>query len=157
MRIGNHSLREHIRLLMPLFGFMMAVWALRIVLDAAGAPQAVVYACSVTVAGAVAVVMAVLLVHARHFGSYPSVVAAAFLLALWQQVLISAAIAFALLTRTQNVYTRPQFHPGMPPLQHIQAQLTWGVGFSTLLGSAMGCILLWLLRRLVPLAEWNSK
>ena len=35
MRIGNRSFYEHIRLLAPLLGFIAAVWAGRMLLDAA--------------------------------------------------------------------------------------------------------------------------
>ena len=97
MKIGNHGLREHIHLLMPLFGLIAAVWLLRIVMDKAGTPPAVVRMVSVTVAGAGSVLLAVLLIHFKAFGSYPNVVAAAFLLECWQQLLICGAIAFSVL------------------------------------------------------------
>ena len=50
MKIGGHGLRDHIRLLGPLLVLMAAVWALRIVLYAAGAPSFVLHVVSVTLA-----------------------------------------------------------------------------------------------------------
>ena len=35
--------------------------------------------------------------------------------------------------------------------------LTFGVGVGTLVGAAEGCLLLWLLRRLVPAARTNQQ
>jgi hypothetical protein len=50
---GRLGLRDHVRLLAPLFALIAAVWALRLVLDASGAPKGLVRLSSVTVAGAV--------------------------------------------------------------------------------------------------------
>ena len=152
MKIGSHGLREHIRLLMPVFGFIAAVWLLRIVLDKAGTPPTIVRMVSVTVAGAASVLLATLLIHFKAFGSYASVVASAFLLELWSQSLICLAIAFSVLTGTTNVYSAPEYTHGMSQLGHIIGHMTFGLGFGTLFGAAMGCLLLWLLRRIVPLA-----
>jgi hypothetical protein len=150
MNINGFSLRDHLRLLAPLFGLIGAVWALRIVLAEMGASRLVLSICSVTLAGAAALLLAVLLIHGRHMGGYANVVAAVFLLECWEQGLISLAIAFAALTGTQNVYTAPEFSFGLSPLRHILGHLTFGIGMSTLFGSGTGCLLLWLLRKFVP-------
>src|SRR5437773_9693050 len=42
------ELRDHFRSLAPLFALIAAVWALRLVLDAAGAPHAIVRLSTVT-------------------------------------------------------------------------------------------------------------
>ena len=151
MKICGHGLGDHLRLLVPLFGLITAVWALRMVLYAADAPHFVMHWCSVTIAGAASVLLAVFLIYGRRFGSYPNVVLAAFLIVCCQQLLIIAAIAFATLTGTHSVYTDPEFAGRFPPLAHILGHLTFGLGLGTLFGSAMGCLLLWLLRKLVPL------
>lgn len=151
MRINGFSLRDHLGLLAPLFGLIAAVWALRLVLGALGASGRLLSICSVSLAGPVALLLAVLLIHGRHFGSYTNVVAAAFLIACCQQGLIILAIAFGTLTGTQNVYSATEFSHGLSPLQHILGHLTFGVGLGTLTGSAMGCLLFWLLRKFVPL------
>jgi hypothetical protein len=157
MRIGNHGLRDHIRLLMPLFGLIAAVWLLRIVLDKAGAPPTVVRMVSVTVATSASILLSVLLIHFKAFGSYANVVAAAFLLELWSQLLICGAIAFSALTGTTNIYTAPEysFHSG--PGAHILGHLTGVLGFGTLFGAAMGCLLLWLLRLIVPVGPGKTQ
>ena len=109
MRIGNHGLREHIRLLMPLFGLIAAVWLLRLVMDKAGTPPTIVRMASVTVAGAASILLAVLVIHFKSFGSYANVVVAGFLLEFWAQLLICGAIAFSVLTGTANIYTAPEY------------------------------------------------
>jgi len=157
MRIGNHGLGDHIRLLRPLFGLIAAVWLLRIILDKAGTPLSVVRMFSVTVAGSASILLAVLLIHFKAFGSYASVVLSAFLLELWAQLIISGAIAFSALTGTTNIFTASEFAHSYPPLAHIIGHLTFGLGLGTLLGAAMGCLLLWMLRRLVPVGPGNSQ
>ncbi len=152
MMIGGHSLREHFRLLAPLFGLIGAIWALRWILSAAGAPFAIVRLCSVTVAGALSVLLAVLLIHLKRFGGYANVVLAAFLLVLWQQLLISLAIAAAAVSGVQNVYSEHRFTPhGAGYGWHIAGHMTFGLGFGVLGGTAMGCLLLWLIRKVVPI------
>jgi hypothetical protein len=150
MKIYEHGLRDHIRLLAPLFGFIAAVWALRLVLGVASAPEIALRWISVTLAGAFAIILAVLLIHSRRFGGYPNVVLAAFLLEAFAHLLISAAIAFYAVTGIPNIYTTPEYAHQMTPTNHILAHLTLGIGSGTLFGSAMGCFLLFLLRKLLP-------
>jgi hypothetical protein len=150
MKICGHGLRNHLRLLAPLFGFIAAVWALRLVLGVASAPEIVLRWISVTLAGAFAIILAVLLIHSRRFGGYPNVVLAAFLLEAFAHLLISAAIAFYAVTGIPNIYTTPEYAHQMTPTNHILAHLTLGIGSGTLFGSAMSCFLLFLLRKLLP-------
>jgi hypothetical protein len=152
MKIGGHGLREHIRLLLPLFGLIAAVWLLRLIMDLAGTPPALVRIVSVTVAGSASILLAVLLIHFKRFGGYPNIVAATFLLEFWSQLLICSAIAFSALTGTTNVYSAPEYSHTTSPLTHIIGHITFGLGMGTLFGAAMGCLLLWLLRHIVPAA-----
>ncbi len=154
MKVCGYGIREHVRLLAPLFGLIAAVWALRLVLDAAGAPRGLVRIFSVTVFGAVAVLLAVLLIHFRGFGSYPNVAVAALLLVFWQQLLIVAAIAFSTLTGTKNIFAAPEYSgPGLTPGRHILGHLIFGIGMGELMGAAMGCLFLWLLRKILPMSS----
>lgn len=151
MNINHHGLRDHVQLALPLFGFIAAVWALRLILAAAAAPHDLVRSFSVTVAEPICVLLAVLLIHVRRFGSYANVVFVSFLLTGWGQVLIALAIAFAAVTGTRNIYTAPEYSFGeLNPWQHVIGHLTFGVGIGTLLGAAMGSLLLWMLRQLPP-------
>lgn len=150
MKIGEHGLREHLHLLAPLFGLVAAVWALRLVLAFGGAPPVVIHYCSVTAAGAISILFAVLLIYFKKFGGYSSVAASAVLLHLWEQLLISGAIAFSILTGNPTVYSAPEFAGRMTPVQHLLSHLTFGLAFGSLIGTGMGCVLLWMLRKLVP-------
>ena len=152
MNMCGRGLRDHIRLLAPLFGFIAVVWALRWALDVAGAPHGLVRALSVTGATSLAVLVAVWMIHTRGFGSYPNVVLASLLLVVFEQALIVIAIAFSVASKTENVFTKPEFSMPDDPyhVRHILGQLTFGIGAGMLLGAATGCLMLWLLRMLVP-------
>lgn len=150
MKVCGHGLRDHLHLLAPLFVLIAAVWILRMVLAAVDAPHIVVHYCSVTVAGAFSILLAAVLIHLRSFGSYPNVAVAALLLECWQQGLISLTIVFTLLTGIQTIYTTPPYAGNEGPRIHIIGHLTFGIGMGTIFGTAMGCLLLWLLRRMVP-------
>jgi hypothetical protein len=149
MKIGKNGLREHLRLLSPLFGLIAGVWALRLIVAAANSPHWITRVTSVTTAVAVTVLLAVLLIHYKRFGGYASVVVAALLLNLWAQVLVVAAILFSYATGMQNVYSAPEYSlPGdeLSHLKHVYAHLTFGAGIGSLVGAVFGCLLLALLR-----------
>jgi hypothetical protein len=139
--------------LAPLFGFITLVWALRWGLDAAGASHGLVRLFSVTAATSLAILVAVWLIHTRKFGSYPNVVVASLLLVVFEQVLLVLAIVFSVLTGIENVFTEPEFSIATADpyhLRHILGHMTFGIGAGMLFGAATGCLMMWLLRTLVP-------
>lgn len=152
MNICGYGLRDHIKLLSPMFGLIAVVWLLRWVLDAAGAPHQLVLAISVTAITSLSILVAVGLMHFRRFGSYLNVIVASFLLVAWGQLLIIVAVAFAAVTGIDNIFTAPEFSRVADDryLRNIFGHLTFGIGAGTLFGAATGCLLLWLLRKLVP-------
>ena len=152
MNVGGRSMRDHIRMLAPLFGFIAVVWVLRLGLEAAGVSHGIVRIFSLTGATSLAILIAVWRIHTKRFGSYPNVVVVSVLLVVFEQVLIIAAIAFAVMTKTGNVFTRPEYSPPDDPshVSHILGQLTFGIGAGMLFCAATGSLMLWLLRTLVP-------
>jgi hypothetical protein len=153
MRIGRRGLLEHLRLLGPLFALIGAVWALRMILSAAGATGWLLGIVSMTAAAAACVALAAFLIHIRGFGSYANVVAASLLLSVWGQLLIIVAIIFSVLTGQENIYTAPEFSiPGDDPLhlRHIVGHLIVSVPIGTLVGAVEGCVVFWLLRIVMP-------
>jgi hypothetical protein len=151
MRIGGRSLREYLHLLGPLFGLIAAVWGLRLVIATAGLPAQLVRILSVTVATSICILLAAVLIHVRRFGGYSALITAVFLLVVWGQLLISAAILLAMVTGQGNVYTEPEYAGHSPTLMlHLVGHLTFGIGFSTLFGAGMACVLFWLIRKVIP-------
>jgi hypothetical protein len=161
MKVNGHGIRDHLRLLAPLFGLLTVVWALRLGLSACGSPLWCSRAVSVTATTAGCILLAAVLIHFRRFGGYANVVVSSLLLNLWAQLLIVGAIVFAVVTGTENIYTAHEFslhefsRPELDPrhLRHIYGQLTFGIGLGTLTGAGVGCLMLWLLRLLLPMRE----
>ncbi|MEJ2078003.1 MAG: hypothetical protein P8020_07505 [Acidobacteriota bacterium] len=152
MKVSGHGFLEHVQLLTPLFGVIGAVWALRFILGEVGAPMWLIEVFSVGVFVPICVILAALLIHLKRFGGYASVVLSSFLLVLWGQVLIVFAISLSVAAGVENIYTAPQFSiPGdIGHVRHIVGHLTFGVGLETLIGSLMGCLILFMLRRAKP-------
>ena len=153
MKVHGHGLREHIRFLTPLLLFVLIVWILRLLLGIAEAPLWFSKLFSLTGASVGALLIAIFWIHARGFGSYPNVVMASFFINAWTHLLIILAIIFAVMTGTNNIFTRPEFsikEDDAFHVRHILGHLTFGIGANTLLGAGMGCFLLWLLRVFIP-------
>ena len=156
MKIGGHRFTEHIRLLLPVLGLVTAVWILRWIVSTSGVPIEITRLVSLTTATGVSIILAVLLIRSRRFGGYASVVLASFILNTWSQSLIVAAIIYAQISHKENVYTLPAYSlPADQPtlLQHVYEHITSGIGMGTIVSAAVGCLLLWLLRTLVPQKE----
>ena len=152
MNISGKSFREHIDFLIPLFGLIGAVWALRLVFDFVGAPPWLIRLCSVSVVMAIAVLLGTVLIHAKRFGGYANVIFASLLLIIFGQLLIVLAVVFSSLTGIENIYSAPEFSlAAEDPYRfiHICAHLV-GIPVSGLIGGLMGCLLLWLLRVILP-------
>jgi hypothetical protein len=154
MMSSKMSFKEQMRFLYPFFLLMFSIWALRIMLDAAGAPGWLTRLMSLTTFSPIAILLGVLLLHVRGAGGYSQVVVTSFLINAWAQLLIIATIVFSVTTGIDTVYTAPEFSlPGDDPwhMRHIHGHLTFGIGLGSLVGAGVGCLLLSLLRRFIPL------
>lgn len=153
MKAEGLGLKDQVRFLAPFFGVLAGIWTLRLLLDASHSPAWLIRLASVNAFSAIAVPLAVLSMHVRGRGGYAQAVVASFLLNAWAQSLIIAAIVFSVGTGIETVYTAPEFSmPGDDPrhLRHIYGHLTFGIGLGSLIGAAVGCLLLLLLRKVVP-------
>lgn len=153
MKISGRSLGDHFKLCLPYFGIVSAVWALRLLAGAIDLPLSAARLISVTISVEICLVLLVVQIHLRHFGGYASVFLCSLILNAWAQLLICAAVGFAWLTATSNIFTHPSFlmtrpEPNLP--LHIYGQLTFVLGYMTLVAAGMGCLLLFLLRLVLP-------
>ena len=165
MKVNGHGIRDHVRLLIPVLGLLTVVWALRLGLSACGSPRWCSRVVSVTGATAGCILLSAVFIHFRRFGGYANVVVSSLLLNLWAQLLIIGAIVFAVVTGTENIYAAPEFslpefarsHLDPHHLRHIYGQLTFGIGLGTLTGAGVGCLMLWLLRLLLPMSSKEAE
>ncbi|HSR68435.1 MAG TPA: hypothetical protein VLU25_10870 [Acidobacteriota bacterium] len=153
MRINAKTFTQHVRLAGPYLGILTLVWLLRMLAYAAGLPLNWVEVISLSVAVEVCTVLAVVQIHVSEWGSYSNIVVVAFLLNAWSQLQIALAIIFTMVTGVGTVYTHPSYT--IPPgggehWTHLYGQLTFVLGFGTIFALASGCLLLFLLRLLLP-------
>ena len=146
MKIGSQ-----IRLLTPLFLLTAAFWAIRIVLGVIAAPSWLLTIFSATVVIPLTVFLATLGIFARKEPSYGAVLVSALSLVGAAQLLICTTILFSLLTGIQTIYTAPEFSPFEEPrhLWHLLSHLL-AIPVGALFGFAMGSLVLWVLRKMVP-------
>ena len=109
MKIGGHPLRQHLRLLAPLFALLAGVWVLRWIIGCVDTPGWLMHVVSLTVFSPVAILLAVLMLHVRRFGGYASVAVCSLLLTVWTELLIVLAILFTALTGIPNPYMRDPY------------------------------------------------
>ena len=147
MKIQGQGLRDHLRLVAPLLWLITGVWALRLVLYAAGAPLFLARICSVAVTTMVSILLAVLLIHNKKFGGYTNIVLMSFLLTFWGQFLVALALAFPIFTGRENIYTIAKHATELDPWTHVQAHLTVGIILGTIFGVAMGWLFFWILQK----------
>ena len=153
MTISGRSLGDHFRLSLACLGILTAVWALRLLAGAVEIPFSAVRLISVTLGVEICLVLLVVQIHLRHFGGYASVFLCSLILNAWAQMLICSAVGFAWLTGTSNIFTHPAFlmtRPDPNLLLHIYGQLTFVLGYMTLVAACTGCLLLCLLRFVLP-------
>lgn len=146
---------DHLKLLSPFMALIAAVWVLRLTVGLMPAPAWLIRIFSVSLAVALAVMLAVVVIHLRNFGGYSSVVLSTFILVAWGQLLIIGAVVGSTIVGVDTIYTAPEFSIGNDPLhlRHVVGHLTFGIGFGTLVGSATGSFMLFFLRLMSPLRE----
>jgi hypothetical protein len=128
MKIGGHPLRQHLRILSPLFVLLAGVWVLRWIIGCINTPGWLLQVVSLTFFAPVAVLLAVLMLHVRRFGGYASVVACSLLLNAWTETLIVLAIMFRSLRAFRHLHGTDVFSRRCgpaSPVPHPQA-LTYG-------------------------------
>ncbi|MCS6883992.1 MAG: hypothetical protein RMM17_11040 [Acidobacteriota bacterium] len=155
MQLGGYSLKAYFKMLTPLLAFIAAIWMLRLLLDAIGVPLDIVKYFSVTAASAIAVLLATVNIHFSHFGGALHVVICTAIISAFSQLLIVSAIVFSVLSGTPNIFTAPEFSLAADPhhLRHIIGHLSFSIGAEVLLGSAMGNLLLLVLRLILPTSK----
>lgn len=105
------KLIDYVRLQLPVLVLITLVWAARLGLSLAGVPDSTGRFVSITAVLALASVYYALLVHNSGFGSYKQLYALCLIQGVYSQVLVALAIALAIFTGHDNIYTVPEFYP----------------------------------------------
>lgn len=155
------KLGEYVGFQKPVLILITLVWAARLALSLAGVPDPTGRFVSVTVVVAAAPLYYAWLIRQRGFGSYKQLYAMCLIQGVYSQTLVALAIALAIFTGHDNIYTVPEFYPpsqGGSPLPvdgknwvHAAAHiLLAGAVFFPLVTWLVGSLVLAALRRLSP-------
>lgn len=145
-------LSEYVRFQKPVLILITLVWAARLALSLAGVPDSTGRFVSVTAVLGVAPIYYAWLVHKRGFGSYKQLYALCLIQGVYSQTLVALAIALAIFTGHDNIYTVPEFYPpsqGGSPLPVDGKNWVHAAAHILLAGALFLPLVTWLLGALV--------
>jgi hypothetical protein len=142
-------------------GFQKVVLALIVVaflvrlgLSLAGAPNTVARWVSVTVVLLAGLVYYGVAVHTRGFGSYKQLLPLALFQSLLGEGLVALAVALAILTRTDNIFTAPEYSGGGDGKNwvHVLAHLVIAAVILPLVGWGLSSLVMLVTKKVAPRA-----
>ena len=155
------TIGEYVRFQKPVLLLITAVWALRLAMSLAGVPDSTGRFVSITVVVLVAPLYYAWLLNDGGFGSFKQLYALCLIQGVYSQTLVALAIALAIFTGHDNIFTVPEFYPaskgGSPfPIDgknwgHAGAHIILaGSIFLPLIAWIVGSVALAIMRRLRP-------
>jgi hypothetical protein len=155
MQIFGKKLSEYVAFSKLFLGLIVVVWILRLALSLGGVPNSTGKWISVTGALLVGVLYYSVQVHTSGFGSYKQLLPIFWVLCLASQVLIAAAVALAIFTGRDNIFTAPEYSGGGDGKNwaHVGAHLVLGAVVAPLVFWLIGSLIMFVTKKLVPKAK----
>jgi len=151
MKIFGKSLGEYVAFSKWVLVFILVVGIARLALSLAGVPNSTGKWLSVTVAFLIGVLYYSVRVHTSGFGSYKQLLPVFVLLSFTAQLISAAAIALAIFTGHDNIFSAPEFSGGGDGKNWIHAGAHLGIATPVLSLAAwvIGSLILLVTRKLV--------
>jgi len=151
MKIFGKSLGEYVAFSKWILVFIFVVGMARLALSLAGVPNSTGKWLSVTVATLIGVLYFAIRVHTSGFGSYKNLLPIYVLQGLVGNAVIIPAIALAIVTGTDNIYSAPEFSGGQDGKTwvHAGAHLVLGTIMGPLLTWLVGCLIMFVTKKVV--------
>lgn len=158
MKIFGKSLTEYLTFSKWILVFIFVVGIARLVLSLAGVPNSTAKWLSVTVATLIGVLYFAVRVHTSGFGSYKHLLPIYVLQGLVGNAVIIPAIALAIVTGTDNIYSAPEFSGGQDGKNwvHAGAHLVFGTIIGPLVTWLVGCLVMFVTKKISTKGE-NAK
>ena len=121
-----------------------AVFLIRLILPVAGQPIAVARLVSINLVLLAGLVYCSIAVHTKRFGSYKQLFGLILVQNAFAHVLIAGALAVAVVTGTDNIYTAPEFFGG-------SSGRNWGHVIAHLLAAFIVPVFAWVIGSLILL------
>ncbi|MBM3801043.1 MAG: hypothetical protein FJW26_01900 [Acidimicrobiia bacterium] len=158
MTIFGKSVFQYVRFLRPILGFLLVVGLARLLLSLGGVSVSSVKYFSLTAASLVGLVVCAITVHTKGFGSYKQLLGLVGIQSLVAQAFTAAAVALAIITAHDNIYSLPEFSGGSDGKTwgHAAAHLVPATLFLTLAGWLVGSAILFVTKKVAPAATTTN-
>jgi hypothetical protein len=144
MRIFGKSLSEYIEFQKVILGLILVVGVIRLALSLAGVSVGIAKLFSVTVLVLIGIVYYGIRVPRSGFGGYKHLLPLSVIQTLLSQIIVIAAIALAIFTGTDNIYSIPEYSGGIDGKN-------WGHAIAHLIVGILGSLVGWGLSSLIML------
>ena len=151
MNIFGKRLSEYVAFSKPFLIWIVVVGIARLALSLGGVPNSAAKWLSITAVIWIGVLYFSIRVHTSDFGSYKHLLPIFFLQGLTAQVIIVPAIILAILTGHDNIYSAPEYSFGSDGKTwgHVAAHLGLGTTIGPLVGWLVGCLIMFVTKKLV--------
>ena len=151
MRIFGKQLSEYVAFSKLFLGLILGVGILRLALSLSGVPNSTAKWASVTGMLLIGVLYYAVRVHTSGFGSYKQLLPVFVLLSLTAQLISAAAIALAIVTGHDNIFSAPEFSGGGDGKTWLHAGAHLGIATPavSLVGWLVGCLVMFVTKKLV--------
>lgn len=143
---------EYVRFERWILVLIAVVFAFRLGTSLAGLPNGVARWISINLVLLLGVVYCAVAVHTKGFGAYKQLLGLLLIQNVVAHVLIALAISLAIVTGMDNIFTAPEYAGGADGKTwvHVIAHLFVAWALLTLIGWAIGSVILLLTRKLKP-------
>ncbi|MEW5978634.1 MAG: hypothetical protein AB1898_22785 [Acidobacteriota bacterium] len=152
MRLFGKSLGEYFEFQKVILGFVLLVGVARLALSLGGAPVATVKWLSLTVASLIGLILYGVRAHTRGFGSYKQLLPLSAIQGFATQALSALAVAVAIITATDNIFSLPEYSGGSDGKVwfHAGAHLFIAFPIVSLFGWGISSLALLITRKVAP-------
>ena len=152
MKIFGKNLSEYFRFQTVILWLIVIVGISRLALSLAGVPNSSAKWLSITAVIVVGAVYCTLKVHATRFGGYKHLLPLLVIQSALSQLIVAAAIALAILTNKDNIFSAPEYSGGGDGKNwgHVGAHLLVGFVIAPLVFWLVGCLILLVLKKVAP-------
>jgi hypothetical protein len=152
MTIFGKNLWEYIRFQKVILGLIVVVALARLALSLAGVPNSSAKWLSVSAVSLLGLLYYAVRVHTRGFGSYRHLLPLLGIQNLTTQLLIVGAIALAIFTGQDNIYSAPEYSGGVDgkTWSHASAHLVLGTIVLTLIGWLVASGIMFVTKKVAP-------
>ena len=152
MKIFGKSLGDYVAFTKWFLIFVLAVGVARLALSLAGVPNSTGKWLSVTGALLIGVLYFSVRVHTSGFGSYKQLLPTFVVLSLASQAFVAAAVALAIFTGKDNIFTAPEYSGGGDGKNwsHVGAHLVLGAIPAPLVFWLIGSLVMFVTKLVAP-------